>query len=564
MKGLVCTKAASNPRPCGYSGPLTDCATPASVCSHARGNVEDHVRNPPPHPNAAFKLSLDFAPIGSTPQSSSLASLSLVLEALRPMPPCSGGAQWIGSPLYALGVSFYVASRETLFYVSPANTVMESDVKTRRQTRELELHGVKQPLLFLENYKRGVGSMSSSARNHNNRFQIKKENLGSESSTHTMTTRQRTKEVKSAAKGDKSLKRTETPKTPKTSRAVTTSVRKHRTLKAIEPGAHKRAIVKGVTRKTAIHRTGHTPKYSTPKNRSVHQYKKLGGTSSYVSYPTDVRYTFPIPDHLISGLGGNAKKRAAKTDPGSKKHSPKRSPPSLSEEERGMVPSFSADVNPSFDNDTKDNRIVTPAILTERKRRLVALFDSLLPAELFDGRMDIEEMENMIRSFAENLMSDRKQPNILRLPTNNSNIPSNQAVVPADLFGHEIRHPQDPGANSFGNVRMVSEGRQENYGLGAFQDANISALLPNTPVYSAARLRNLVHKNGTAMTERKHTEIVPVEKLEPHQLQLLKEKGFRLVKLDVPTDQTSLTKMQRLAFADMCDEKKVEVESIEY
>ncbi|RCN40583.1 hypothetical protein ANCCAN_13488, partial [Ancylostoma caninum] len=203
-------------------------------------------------------------------------------------------------------------------------------------------------------------------------------------------------------------------------------------------------------------------------------------------------------------------------------------------------------------------------------RHLVELFDSILPTDICDGRMNFEEIMDRIRRFVGDLIVAASQSGARGVPSIDYNYqysadPS-RALLPTNQLGIEnllspVRSPHilpyqpqnysDSGRRPLSNVRMISEGREENYGLGAFQDANIRALLPNTPVYSAARLRNLVHSNGMAMTERENTEIVPVEKLDPHQFQLLQEEGFRLVTLDLPEDSTSLTNMQRMALADM-------------
>ncbi|EYB87260.1 hypothetical protein Y032_0266g719 [Ancylostoma ceylanicum] len=61
----------------------------------------------------------------------------------------------------------------------PANVLVENRMRTRRQLKALESGGMEPALLFLENYKRGVGSMSASAHNHNNRSPAYANPLGS-------------------------------------------------------------------------------------------------------------------------------------------------------------------------------------------------------------------------------------------------------------------------------------------------------------------------------------------------------------------------------------------------
>ncbi|KAL6726027.1 hypothetical protein Aduo_008040 [Ancylostoma duodenale] len=463
----------------------------------------------------------------------------------------------------------------------PVGALADSQMKTRRQLKALESHGVKPALLFLENYKHGVGSMPASAHNHNNRYPVE-------------------------------------------AGPLTSAIRALKTPNSAKCTAKQVATQGGTPINTEKRRRGRPRKNSPPRN-SV-------GRCGRVTGPSSVRYTFPVPDPPSSRNRSKAEDRStrqnvktgrcsqkqsvpplsfgesAKTVRQSRKRSapassrsdhamivdcsPKRSPPSLSansveyqpifftlhkslfyfflkEEERSAVP-LPPSVSSAFSSGGRNRHDAPPIALIQRKRHLVELFDSILPTDICDGRMSFEEIMNRIRRFVADLVVAASQPEIhggLNIDYNyqHSAEPS-RALLPTDQLGIEnllppVRSPynlpyqpqnsSDSGRRPLSNVRMISEGREENYGLGAFQDANIRALLPNTPVYSAARLRNLVHSSGMAMTERENTEIVPVEKLDPHQFQLLQDEGFRLVTLNLPEDNTSLTNMQRMALADM-------------
>ncbi|EYB87256.1 hypothetical protein Y032_0266g717 [Ancylostoma ceylanicum] len=418
----------------------------------------------------------------------------------------------------------------------------------------------------------------------------------------------------------------ETPKTSHISVAPACKSRALQTLKTPN-GSGKQVATQCDTAPTnGKRRRGRPRKDSPPRNSD-------NGRNGCVSRPSCIRYSYPIPEppnarnqckaenrstKSNGETGRCSQKRSvspssftqtAKTVKRSRKrsapspspsdiikvvdYSPKRSPPSLSasnflilwcavlryvglffslEEERSA-----AGVSSGYGNVGRSRHEGPPIAAIQRKRYLVEMFDSMLPTEICDGRVDLQELVNKMSRFLADLLDSAglwdfqgrrdidhnhhymAEPSRALAPT--SQIAFENLLTPTRRSYNLPYQPQNSSSNGghlLDNVRMISEGREENYGLGAFQDANIRALLPNTPVYSAARLRNLVHSNGTAMTERENTEIVPVEKLDPHQLQLLQEKGFRLVTLDVPEDRRSLTNMQRMALADMCDENTTE------